>query len=181
MRLDPRFVWQGHLKGLTQHPQAHVPDRLARGVVYGGPAAVFVVSLVLGAKLRQPSGLLAGSALLAGTLLASFGQLATMRARLTDKQGVRQVGLDALDETVAHVLMAVYAAILTSFVLGVATALSDGAVKGIVAALALASAAWLLLLVLLIVPRLYQAYTYTFVVRDEMNGYVGSDSGRPRD
>lgn len=181
MRLDPRFVWRGHLKGLTRHPAPDRPDLVARVVLYGGPLVVFITSAALGAKLRQPTGLMAGSALLAGTLLAAFGQLATMRSRLTDRPGVRQVALDALDETVAHVLMAVYAAIVTAAVLGVATAFSAGAVTGWGASAALATGSWLLALVLLIVPRLYQAYTYAFAVRDEMSGYVGNTPASRQD
>ncbi len=177
MRLDPSNVWSAHLKGLTKHP-TNAPDNVTRAVLWGVPTIVLIATWLLHAQLRQPAALLAGSSLLAGTLLASFGQLATLRGRLTDKVEVPQVARDALDETAAHVLVAVYAAVLTAGVLGVATSLSAGSVTGLAAALALAAGAWLLLLVLLVVPRLYQAYTYAYEVRDDLNGFVGRE---PRD
>lgn len=167
MRLSPLVVWSAHLDGLTKHPTTR-PDRLTRVVLVVGPLAVAVVTWVFGAQLRQPGALLAAASLLAGTLLASFGQLATLRGRLTDRPDTRAV---ALDETVAHVLTAVYAAVATAAVLGVATTLSAGAVTGWLAAVALGLGSWLLLLVLLITPRLYQAYTYAYPVSPKLNPY----------
>ncbi len=170
MRLSPTAVWRAHLRGLTRHPTG-APDTFARAAVYGMPILTAVLAFLLDAKLQQAGVLLAGASLLAGTLLASFGQLATLRGKITDELEVRRVALDALDETTAHVLMAVYAAVLLAGTLGTATSLSAGAVGGVAAAVALGLAAWLLLLVLLIVPRLYQAYTYAFDVSPELDGY----------
>ncbi len=170
MRLSPKAVWRAHLRGLTKHPTG-APDTSARAAVYGLPVLATVLAFVLEAKLRQAGVLLAGASLLAGTLLASFGQLATLRGKVSDRLQVRRVALDALDETTAHVLMAVYAAVLLAATLGTATSLSAGAVGGVAAALALGLGAWLLLLVLLVVPRLYQAYTYAFDVSPELDGY----------
>lgn len=171
MRLSPVPVWRAHLDALTKHPTDR-PDWVTRGVLFGVPAVVGVVAYLFDAQLRQPGALLAGAALLAGTLFASFGQLASFRGRLADSLDTSQVAFDALDETVAHVLMAVYVAITAAAVLGAATSLSAGPVRGVFAALALALGVWLLLLVLLITPRLYQAYTYAYVVRDPLNGYI---------
>lgn len=176
MRLSPTAVWRAHWRGLTKHPSG-APDTVARSIVYGLPLVVAVVAFVLDARLRQGGVLLAGASLLAGTLLASFGQLATLRGRIADRIEVRRVALDALDETTGHVLMAVYAAVLLAAILGAATSLATGAVGGAAAALALTLATWLLLLVLLIVPRLYQAYTYAFDVSPDLDGY---QSGRMR-
>ena len=173
MRLSPRWIWRAHLNGLTRHPTDQ-PDWTARSILYGLPALVAVIMFIAKGELRQPAALLAGASLLAGTLLASFGQLATLRGRLMDKGAVRAVALDALDETAAHVLMAVYAAIGTAAMLGAATSLATGAVRGLPAALAISAATWLGLLVLLVVPRLYQAYTYAFRVRPGLNGYDAS-------
>jgi hypothetical protein len=170
MRLSPTAVWRAHLRGLTKHPTGR-PDVFARTAVYGLPVLVAVLAYVLEARLRQAGVLLAGASLLAGTLLASFGQLATLRGKISERIEVRRVALDALDETTAHVLVAVYAAILLAATLGTATSLTAGAVYGLAAALALGLGAWLLLLVLLIVPRLYQAYTYAFDVSPELDGY----------
>lgn len=170
MRLSPKAVWRAHLRGLTKHPTG-APDTVTRLAVYGIPVVVALLALVLNAQLRQAGVLLAGASLLAGTLLASFGQLAALRGKVSDRLEVRRVALDALDETTAHVLMAVYAAILLAATLGTATSLSAGAVCGVAAAGALGLAAWLLLLVLLVVPRLYQAYTYAFDVSPELDGY----------
>jgi hypothetical protein len=170
MRLSPTAVWRAHLRGLTKHPTG-APDIGARAAVYGLPVLAAVVAYLLEAKLRQAGVLLAGASLLAGTLLASFGQLATLRGKIAERLEVRRVALDALDETTAHVLMAVYAAVLLAATLGTLTSLSAGAVCGVGAALALGLGTWLLLLVLLIVPRLYQAYTYAFDVSPELDGY----------
>lgn len=170
MRLSPTAVWRAHLRGLTKHPTG-APDTVARTAVYGLPVLAAVLAFLLEAKLRQAGVLLAGASLLAGTLLASFGQLATLRGKVSDRLEVRRVALDALDETTAHVLMAVYAAVLLAATLGAATSLSAGAVGGVAAAVALGLAAWLLLLVLLVVPRLYQAYTYAFDVNPDLDGY----------
>lgn len=185
MRLSPLVVWAAHLDGLTRHPTTR-PDYLTRAVLLVVPVAVTTVSWSLGAQLRQPGALLAGASLLAGTLLASFGQLATLRGRLTDRPDTRAVALDALDETVAHVLTAVYAALATAAVLGVGTTLSAGAVTGWVAAVGLGLGTWLLLLVLLITPRLYQAYTYAYPVSPKLNPYrrgevfdAGDDAMQP--
>lgn len=179
MRLSAAAVWRAHMGGLTKHP-TNEPDNITRGLLYGLPVVVLIVSLLAGAQLRQPTALLAGASLLAGTLLASFGQLATLRGRLLDPVLVRQVARDALDETTAHVLMAVYAAVGTAFVLGAATSLSAGAVTGVPAALALGAGTWLVMLVVLVVPRLYQAYTYAYEVRPGLNGYV-PEPDRPED
>ncbi len=170
MRLSPKAVWRAHLRGLTKHPTG-APHTFARAAVHGLPVLAAVLALVLDAQLRQAGVLLAGASLLAGTLLASFGQLATLRGKVTDRLEVRRVALDALDETTAHVLMAVYAAILLAATLGTATSLSADAVGGVAAALALGLGAWQLLLVLLVVPRLYQAYTYAFDVSPDLDGY----------
>lgn len=170
MRLSPKAVWRAHLRGLTKHPTGS-PDVFARAAVYGLPVLVSVLAYALDAQLRQAGVLLAAASLLAGTLLASFGQLATLRGKVSERLEVRRVALDALDETTAHVLMAVYSAILLAAVLGTATSLTAGAVCGVAAAVALGLGAWLLLLVLLIIPRLYQAYTYAFDVSPELDGY----------
>jgi uncharacterized membrane protein len=132
-------------------------------------------------ELQQAGVLLAGSSLLAGTLLASFGQVATLRARVQRSER-GQIALDALDETVAHILMAVYAAVLLAGVLAVATSVTEPTtdINRVVTAIALTLGAWLLLLVLLVVPRLYMAYTYAFDVREELDGHIGQMPARFR-
>ena len=115
---------------------------------------------------------MAGVALLAGSFLAAFGQISTLRLRLSDRE-VEQTDRDALDETAAHLLVASFLSGVTALfiVMGMNFGVNAmGAVTGVWAGLIVGPAAYVLLVFIIAVPRLYVAYVNINNVRDELSG-----------
>jgi hypothetical protein len=177
-RLLPTSLIRGHWKSLTFYRDDEPrPDYVARVIVLGVPLATGVLMFVFGARLFAPAALLSGLALLAGGLLAAFGQLSSLRLRLTERMVSEDDGQrtdrDYLDETAAHLLLAAYGAAVTAAVLVVGMNFGldkHGVLTGGWAAIATALAAWVVVLFLIALPRLYTAYVSINSVRDALNG-----------
>ncbi|WP_439693165.1 hypothetical protein ACRQ4B_02670 [Curtobacterium sp. SP.BCo] len=179
-RLLPIELFRGHWKALSDYrDETTHPDRFTRAVLLLVPAGAFIAMLTLpDARLGAPGALLSGVALLAGSFLAAWGQISSMRLKLTERTSefgdTERVDRDALDESAAHLLVASLfsGAAALMLVLGM-NFMSDpqtGAIHGFFAAMAVAFASYVLLLFLIAVPRLYTAYVTLHSVRNELNG-----------
>ena len=186
--MSPRFspvpLFFGHWKTLSvPAPNLKVKgDVVSRIVLLGAPVALTVLAFVGSWDLKTPSAVLGGTSLLAGGLLAAFGQIAAWRARVSDQLGDYELSdkqilrLDSIDETASHLLVAAYLAGVEALliVLGLnASADKLGNVTGVLAALSFGVGSYLALLFLLTVPRLYAAYVDVYSVRRELSGLDG--------
>ena len=177
-RLLPVSVFRAHWKGLSSYRDDDVrPDVATRLVLIVVPMGIGISMWLFCGELSSPAALLAGLALLAGGLVAAFGQLATLRLRLTERMTSDDDGQrtdrDFLDETAAHLLSAAYGAAVTAAVLvaGMNFALDkDGELYGPWAAVATALASWVILVFLIAIPRMYEAYAKINKVRDALSG-----------
>ena len=177
-RFIPVELFRGHWKGLSDYRGHHpVADNVTRVCIVVLPVAAGVAMFVFQGFLAAPGALLAGVALLAGGFLAAFGQISTLRLRLTDRARdypeAEQIDRDALDETAAHLLVASFMSALTALALVLGMnfgANAAGAVGGFFAALAVTLAAYVLLVFIIAVPRLYLAYVNLNKVRPELSG-----------
>lgn len=180
-RFNPTDIVVAHLKGLknrryTTARPVGVADRAARFALYGLPIVAGVVTLVLGGTVAGPEGILAGIAVLTGAFFMAFTQVATWRERFTERRHEREAAevnqRDSLDEAVAHLLMAMYASLLLVVVLVVGTnfADDDGNLVGVFAGLTVAIGFYIVLLMMIILPKLYTAYASINEVDDEMSG-----------
>lgn len=178
-RFSPFSLFKGQWLVLSDYRSEHpVGDKIGRVIILLVPVVVFIWMWVAGATLRDVNSIVSGTAILAGTLLAAFGQLSSWRDRLkseaerfelTDTQD-----RDSLDETVTHLLAAAYTSGLAAILLVVAGntgyALNDGVetITGpfLWAGISVASHAALTFLVA--VPRLYYAYVSVSRVRREL-------------
>lgn len=184
-RLLPTSVLRGHWKGLSFYRDKQIrPDYVTRVVVIVVPFAVGAAMLLFGGRLMAPAALIAGLSLLAGGLLASFGQLSTLRLRLTERADFegdgQQTDRDFLDETVAHLLSAAYGAAVTAalLVVGMNFGLdSTGALTCWWAAVPATLATWVVIVFLIAIPRVYEAYVGMNTVRDALSG---THKGRTR-
>ena len=188
-RFDLRPVLRGHLKGLTRADRdRRSADVAARLVIFGVPIATAFAMYFGGAGLSAPEALLTGVALLAGGTLTVFGSLSVLRLRLTADAGDdNRMERDGLDESVAHLLAAALACVFDAVVLVVGMNLRpapvDGhaaqtEVTGIPAALAGGLSVYVVVVFLVMIPRLYFAYTSINDVSQRLSGY---HQGRPFD
>jgi len=177
-RLLPVALFRAHWKGLSFYrDDAARADIATRVVLVALPVISGIAMWVLAGRLLAPAAVLTGLALLAGGLVAAFGQLSTLRLRLTermtDEHDGQRTDRDFLDETAAHLLTAAYGAAVTAAVLalGMNFALdAEGALTGSWAAVATALAAWVVLVFLVAIPRMYEAYANINKVRDVLSG-----------
>lgn len=151
---------------------------MARSVLLAAPLLT-VAAYLLDWSLRAPEPIMAALALLAGTLIGSFGQLNTLRLKMTDRVGdddpATAVDRDALDETAGHLLTASWLSGATVAELAIGLNVShDGDVHGVFAALGMGMAAYVFLTFLLAVPRLYSAYVLVNAVDAQVSGFVRS-------
>jgi len=176
-RLNPVPVLRGHWKALRHRDgRSSRPDLIARVVDIGLPLAVGGLAWWRDAHLHSPGLVLSAVALLAAGMLGTFGQLAGLRQRYTDRADEY---LDAerperrqLDETVAHLLTLALACPATGVVIVAAmvntppkhevNAIWTGAICGL--------GIWLVVLFFLIVPRLYDAYDMAHKVSAGLSG-----------
>lgn len=197
MRFSPVDILVGHWKGFSNAKNGR-PDWLARSILLL-PVIVFVVAWCLAWQVSGGAALLAALALLTGVLVGAFTQLTNLRLRLSDmaRQGADpdHHSRDALDETAAHLLMAALVTIATAVLLAVGvnlagagtavktvvtttaagatetvTTTASGAVTGVLAAVIIGLASYATLLLLLVLPRLYQAYVDVNHVRASKSG-----------
>jgi hypothetical protein len=177
-RLIPTSVLRGHWKGLSYYRDGEIrPDVVARVTVIGVPLLVGTLMYLFHGRLMAPSALIAGLALLAGGLLAAFGQLSTLRLRLTERAKYegdgQQTDRDFLDETVAHLLAAAYGAAVTAalLVVGMNFGLdAQGALTSLWAAIPAALGSWVVIVFLIAIPRVYEAYVGMNGVRKALSG-----------
>jgi hypothetical protein len=175
-RFNPTPLFRGHWRGLsvdTATGTATAYTDLAARVVFAVvPLGLVVCSYLLHWELKAPGPLLSGVSLLAGGLLASFGQLTSFRQRLYDSMVFEGDGeamdRNMVDETVAHLLLAAFlcgidAALL---VIGLNVSKTGASVTGLLGAAIIGVSAYIGILFLVAVPRLYVAYaTYNKVSR----------------
>jgi hypothetical protein len=166
-------VWRGHWSALGRNSLFHgVP---IRALFVVAPLGLGGVALWQCWTLSAPAGLLTGVSILIGGALTVFAQLVGLRTRLRTDLDEEWMAAqrDALDETVAHLLTAVLFAIVdaTILVLGMNLAAPDGHVPTPITAATLALSSYLVLLLVLCVPRLYSAYTTGFVVAKHLDGH----------
>jgi len=153
-----------------------VADLFARAVLYGLPLILGVVALWRGATVAAVDGLLAAGGILAGALFMAFTQVAAWRDRYTERMAGRQASelpqRYSLDETVAHILMATYACFGLAVValVGANFANKEDKLTGIWAALTIVDGTYVVLLMLIIIPKLYAGYAVTHEVDREMSG-----------
>lgn len=175
-RFNPTALLRGHWRGLsTDGPDGTMTsakDVAARTAFFIVPTLLTVCAYVLDWKLKAATPLLGGVSLLAGGLLASFGQLTSFRQRLFESMAFEGDGeaLDRnmVDETVAHLLLAAFLCGVDAILLVIGLNVSeDGSqVGGVLAALSIGVSSYIALLFMLAVPRLYTAYaTYNKVSR----------------
>ncbi len=177
-RLIPIELFRGHWKGLSDYrAKTTLPDKITRFSIIVLPLSAAVAISLPGGSLAAPGALLAGVALLAGGFLAAFGQISTLRLRLTDRAReygeVEQIDRDALDETAAHLLVASFLSGVTALLIVLSMNFgidANGAVTGVWAGLVVAPASYVLLVFIIAVPRLYAAYVKINSVRDELSG-----------
>lgn len=180
-RFSAIYVWRGHKKGLMDRDfraeqPVGVPDPLARTVLYGVPLLLGVVAYWLGAAIAAVDGLLAAAGVLASGLFMAFTQVAAWRDRYTERMVSREASEKpqrfALDETVPHILMATYACflLLVVVVVGANFADEDGRLVGAFAASTIAICSYVLLMMMIVLPKLYSAYVVTHKVDADISG-----------
>lgn len=180
-RFSASHIWTAHMKGLKNRnfrsPQPRgAADLFARVVLYLVPVLLGAAAYLASAKVVAVDGLLAAAGVLAGGLFMAFTQVAAWRDRYTERQADRHASelpqRYSLDETVAHILMATYACLglLVTVLVSANFADKHGHLVGIGAALVIAVGTYILLLMLIILPKLYTAYAVTHEVDQEMSG-----------
>lgn len=170
-------LWRG-LSAPGAQGGAGTPDWVARLVLCFVPIGCVVAMWRFDGSIGAPGAVLSGLALLSGTLLAVYAQLAGLRLRLTDVEypTARQAVLkDSLDENVAHVLTAVLIGLATcvALIVGMSAMGPDeaGFLHGWPAAVVAGLGAFELLVLLMVVTSLYSAYTSANDVHDSLDGH----------
>ncbi|MBB1023332.1 MULTISPECIES: hypothetical protein [unclassified Dietzia] len=180
-----------HWKGLTQPSNGAPPkpDWVARGVLCVGAFVAMLAGFVTRADLGEPALRLAAFALLTGSLLTVFSQLASFRLKLTEWFDADDLGhrveKDMVDESVAHVLFAAVLSLLAAGVTAVGALLPQseglfGAIAGsVLAGVTFALVYYVVGLVVITLPRLYAAYVSVNDVDRSLNGIVKDNRLRP--
>jgi hypothetical protein len=179
-RFDQRPVLHGHWKALGHRRGSRtlLPDRLARVILLTVPVVIFCLSIVFSWTVRDPSSLLSGVSLLAGSLVGVFALLAAWRERLTERRRkfseIRGADCAAVDEAVAHILVAILVCVVLAGVLVVGSSgqTSIKLLTSLWAGVVYGMATYLMLVFLMIVPALYSAYVRANSVEDDLNGFV---------
>lgn len=180
-RLSPRPLFRGHWKSLTNVTTDRAAGDWVARVALLGAAVLAPVAWYLGWSIRAPQPILAGVALMAGALIGSFGQINTLRLKLTDRDGdddpTTQVDREALDESAAHLLTSAYLCAVTAVLLVLGINLSPDssaspAVCGFWAGSAIAVGTYAVITFLIAVPRLYGAYVSVNNVSGRVSGYT---------
>lgn len=186
-RLSPRPLFRGHWKSLTNvATNRQAADWVTRLALLGA-VALAPLGWLLGWSLRAPTPILSGVALLGGALVGSFGQVNTLRLKVTDRLGdddpTTKIDRDALDESAAHVLTAAYLCGLTAALLVLGINLSpdkssNPAVVGFWGPAAMSTGAYALITFFIAVPRLYSAYVQVNNVSPAVSGYTVTRWGK---
>lgn len=180
-RLLPTDIFRAHWKALSDYRgETPIPDVPTRTVLIGAPVMVFVVSYLCGFELRLPEGALAALALLAGGFLTAFTHLSGVRLRLAEREptwGVAErFDRDAIDETCAHLLVASWMSgaatgwLLLGMNFGAGSGDREDTIVGVWAAVEAGLLVYVVVLFLITLPRLYQAYLSYANVRNALSG-----------
>lgn len=159
-RFSPWALLGKHLSSLRDHRPGRTWDWTALAVLWVVPTvAAFVMGCV--GTITMPAGWFTGVALLTGGLIGSFSYIAGLRVKLAERESTFPEGeaqiRQYLDETVAHILTAAYVSALTAIILVIEMNLNRK-LDGLLAALPTWPSVYLLLLITMILPRLFQAY-----------------------
>ncbi|XTZ18260.1 hypothetical protein ACQSSU_13255 [Micromonospora echinospora] len=142
------------------------PDVAARAFLYTAPVVVAIISLWRDWRLTDPASLSGASALMAGILFAAFTQLATLRERLEDRdEPISATTRKHFRETAAHLMMGSLTAATEAAFLVVASGSRnhpDDKLAELPTAIALGLGAYLFLLFVMAVRRMYSAYLRVF-------------------
>jgi hypothetical protein len=167
-RFNPAPLFRGHWRGLSMDNRdgtaVVAKDVAARAIFTVVPVGLAITAFTLHWKLKSGSDLLGGVALLAGGLLAAFGQLTSWRQRMFDSmtyEGDAEASdRNMIDESVAHLLLASFMCGVDAalIVIGLNVAKRPDQIGGVLGALIIGVSSHILLLFLTSVPRLYSAY-----------------------
>lgn len=182
-RFNPSDIFLAHLKGLKkrrydQPRPIGVADTAARVLLYVLPLAACAVVIIFDGTVAGPEGILAAAGIFTGAFFMGFTQVAVWRERFTERRHDRAVAevhqRDSLDEAIAHLLMAMYGAMLlvVAVSVGMNFGNSDGELQGPWAGISAGLGLYVVLLLALILPKLYTAYAGINAVDDEMSGLV---------
>lgn len=129
-RFSLKTVWLDLIRSMRIYGSGK-RDLAAQAVLLGVPAALAGVSVALDWQLSEPTALLPAASLLAGILLASAGQLISLRARIADSVllagngRIRAIFREALSGS----LIAAVAALLAAILLGAVAALPSDPIR----------------------------------------------------
>lgn len=165
-RLDVRPLLLDHARSLRKVGSGK-PDYGARILLFGVPIVMGVISYFLKWRLTDPGSLLAASGLLAGILFAAFTHLAALRERMESKPAfvVDEIARKHFRETAAHLMAGSLAAAVESLILVAASGMRptpDAKVDRISSALVIGLGAYLFLVFVVSVRRMYSAYIRAF-------------------
>lgn len=169
--LGPLFL--DHIRSMRQvrpggspEDQGDPPDVAAQVFLYSAPVVVALISIWRSWRLTDPGSLSGASALMAGILFAAFTQLAALRERLEDRsEPIGTTTRKHFRETAAHLMMGSLAAAVEAAFLVVASGSRnhpDDKLAELPTAIALGVAAYLFLLFVMAVRRMYSAYLRVF-------------------
>lgn len=185
MRFDTSDLWRGFWKVLRRRDYSPPkPDYLSRIIVVAIPLVTIAFMIWSDATIKSPGAILTGAAIVAGGSLTAFTHLSTLRIRLTERADsyaeAEQAERDLIDEIATLLLCAVLIAVAASVALVVAMTIGDGlTVCGPLAWIVAALASLVVVLFLLTVPRMYNAYVQINKVRTELNGADRRREARP--
>ena len=183
MRFNPIALLVGHWRGLSNvdnNGDYIGGDILSRSLLLAASAGAGAAVWFWDVSFSAPAAILSGFALLSGVLLSVFAQLASMRVRLTDSADEskrRRVLKDSLDESVSHVLLAALLGLLASAAIVISMAVEDPTppaqpqICGPWAIMVAVLGVYEMLLLFILIPRLYSAYTRANDVAPEIDGY----------
>lgn len=183
-RLNPWPLISAHYKCLTidQDDLDGLPVTRADWIARMGLLLPSLTAggLVIGfnGHLANAGSLLAADALLASSLLAVFAQISGLRVKLSEqfKAGYAHADddKDAMDESATHLLFAIMLAFVNAALLAAALAFAPmdvTAVGGIAGGISTALFVYIVLLLLMLLPRILYAYTRVNGVRDDLSGF----------
>lgn len=176
-------IFRGHWKGLTNDADSGEvkPDWLSRSLLIAIPALLIGATIWFKWQVSSPSAILSAVALLSAGLLGVFTQLAGLRVRLTERQDEEwlDVERDGIDEAVSHVLFSFLLCIFTCILLVIGINVADSDVqlpaseflRSCWSAVVFATSSYIVLTMIILVPKLYSAYTEMNEVKDGLNGF----------
>lgn len=176
-------ILRGHWKGLTNDTnEGEVKaDWGSRTLLIAVPGLLIAATLVFRWQVSSPSAILSAVALLSAGLLGVFTQLSGLRVRLTERKEEEwlDVERDGIDEAVSHVLFSFLLCIFTCILLVIGINVAGSEIqlpaseflRSCWSALVFATTSYIVLTMIILVPKLYSAYTEMNEVKDELNGF----------